>query len=38
MKIRQLREADLDALSSVYLEAYDPSWTPEGARKYLDKA
>lgn len=37
MKIRQLREADLDALSSVYLEAYDPSWTPEGARKYLDK-
>ena len=37
MKIRQLREEDLDALASVYLEAYEPSWTVEGAHKYLAK-
>jgi L-amino acid N-acyltransferase YncA len=37
MKIRQLREGDLDALAAVYLEAYDPTWTQEGARRYLDK-
>ena len=37
MKIRQLHDEDLGPLAAVYLEAYDPTWTLEGARAYLDK-
>ncbi len=37
MKIRQLREEDLGELAAIYLEAYDPTWTEQRARAYLDK-
>lgn len=32
-----MTEADLDAVSELYLEAYRADWTKEGARAYIEK-
>lgn len=37
MEIRPMTDGDLDAVARLYLDAYGVSWTPEGARAYLEK-